>query len=134
MCPPLSREFIVKIRPANMNGFCWVFFLNRGHEAPSLTGHRNWAIQAGVFNVAPHHNPMHSRAHKHVDQKGIINPVYSSTRLLNIHTVFHLFPFNKPPAHQANMVAIKLTLSRKHISYSHAAVFFSKLQSARPLI
>lgn len=62
-------------------------------------------------------------------QKGIINPDYFSTRLLNIHTVFHLFPFTQPPAHQANMVAIMLTLSRKP-----ASVFFSKLQRDKPLI
>lgn len=62
-------------------------------------------------------------------QKGIINPDYSSTRLLNIHTVFHLFPFTQPPAHRANMVAITLTLSRKR-----ASVFFRKLQKDKPLI
>lgn len=67
-------------------------------------------------------------------QKGIINPDYSSTRLLNIHTVFHLFPFTQPPAHQANMVAIMLTLSRKHVSWRHASVFFSKVQRDKPLI
>lgn len=60
-------------------------------------------------------------------QKGLINPDYSSTRLLNIHTVFHLFPFTQPPAHQANMVAITLTLPRKN-----ASVFFCKLQRNKP--
>lgn len=67
-------------------------------------------------------------------QKGIISPDYSSTRLLNLHTVFHLFPFTQPPAHQANMVAIMLTLSRKRVSWRQASVFFSKLQRDKPLI
>lgn len=92
-----------------------LFFLKRGQEALSLSDHRNLAIQAGLSNVARHHNLMHSRAHKHVDQAGLINPDYSSTKLLNIHAVFHLFPFTKPPAYQANMVLIKLTsLSTPH--------------------
>lgn len=86
-----------------------LFFLKRGQEALSLSDHRNLAIQAGLSNVARHHNLMHSRAHKHVDQTRLINPDYSSIQLLNIHAVFHLFPFTKPPAHQANLVLIKLT-------------------------
>ncbi|CAB1455612.1 unnamed protein product [Pleuronectes platessa] len=79
----------------------------KSHGKPTVTG--NLAIQAGLSNVARHHNPMHSRAHKHVDQTRLINPDYSSTQLLNIYAVFHLFPFTKPPAHQDNMVLIKLT-------------------------
>ncbi|CAJ1068516.1 unnamed protein product, partial [Xyrichtys novacula] len=74
-----------------------------------MSDRRNLAIQDGSSNVARHHNLIHSRAHKHVDQTGLINPDCSSTRLLNIHTVFHLFPFTKPPAHPANVVLIKLT-------------------------
>lgn len=85
------------------------FSLQQSKEVLSLSDHRNWAIQTGLSNVALHRNLMHSRAHKHVDQTGLINPDYSSTQLLNIHTVFHLFPFTKPPAHQTNMVLIKLT-------------------------
>lgn len=47
-----------------------LYFLNRGHEAPSLSDHRNWAILARPFNVASCHNLMDSREHKHVDPKG----------------------------------------------------------------
>lgn len=103
-----SWEFIVGSRPANTSEVL-LFFLKWGQEALSLSDHRNWVIQAGLSNVARHRNLMHSRAHKHVDQTGLINPDYTSTQLLNIHAVFHLFPFTKPPAHRANMVLIKLT-------------------------
>lgn len=102
---------------------CCFFFLKRGHEALSLSGHRNLAIQAGRSNVARHHNLTHSRAHKHVDQTGLINPDYS-TLLLNIQSGFHLFPFSKPPALLANMVLIRPTsFSRiRHISSARCSL------------
>lgn len=50
--------------------FLFFFWIGDMKEAPSLSDHRNWAIQAGPFNVVSRHNLMHSRAHKHVDPKG----------------------------------------------------------------
>lgn len=105
--------------------FCF-FFLKWGQEALSLSDHRNWAILDSLSNVACYHNLMHSRAHKHVDQTRLINPDYSSTQLLNIHTVFHLFLLPNHLPHQANMVLIKLTLLSAPHCQSHASLFLSK--------
>lgn len=70
------------------------FFLNRGHKAPSLSDHRNWAIQSGPFNVGCRHNLMHSRAHKHVDPKGNHQSRLFQNPALKHPNCFSLVPFH----------------------------------------